>query len=147
MKIKSALFLFITIIAFVLNCNKRDNTYTIEIKEGVNYVHNLAPAWGDTLKIALEFVQKIGELDMEDENFQLYRPRDIVRDADENIYVLDAGNYRIQKYDKNGKYMATIGRKGEGPGEFLFPNSIAIDSKGNLYVDEMFQASIKSFNK
>ena len=136
MKIKPALFIFITIIAFLFNCGKSDKTYTIEIKDGVNYVHNHAPMWGDTLKVALEFVQKIGDLDTEDENYQLYKPCDIVRDFYENLYVLDRGNYRIQKYDKNGKYIMTIGREGEGPGEFSNPVRLQIDSEENLYVGD-----------
>jgi streptogramin lyase len=41
---------------------------------------------------------------------------------------------RIVKFDKNGKYIKTIGTLGSGPGQFKYPHSLAMDSKGRLYV-------------
>ena len=128
------IIIVITIISLFLNCGKKKDTYTIEIKDGVRHIHNHAPLWGDTLKVALEFVQKIGDLEAEDENYLLHRVSGVTVDSGGNIYVIDSGNYRIQKYDSNGKYLATFGRKGQGPGEFLSPQSIGVDSTGNIYV-------------
>jgi len=136
MKIKTALFVFITTIAFVFNCGKSDKTYTIEIKDGVNYVHNHAPLWGDTLKVALEYVQKIGEFDAADENYLFHYPSDVERDSDGNIYIVDQGNYRIQKFDATGKYIMTIGKRGQGPGEFGNPFKMRIGPGENLYVSD-----------
>ena len=133
---KSTLAVTILILILTFTCGQQEGTYTVEVKDGVRYVHNLSPAWGDTLKIALEFVQKIGDLETEDENYQLYKLRDIERDAEGNLYVLDGGNYRIQKYDKNGNYLATIGRQGQGPGEFNYPMFIEFDPEGKLYIVE-----------
>ncbi|KPK89056.1 hypothetical protein AMJ80_10290 [bacterium SM23_31] len=118
----------------IVSCGKDNQTYTVEIKDDVRHIHNYAPQWGDEPKIALEFVQKIGDLDTEDENFQLYLPNDVAVDGEGNIYVLDAGNYRVQKYDREGKFLASFGRKGQGPGEFERPLSLAIDRNGNLYI-------------
>jgi hypothetical protein len=50
---------------------------------------------------------------------------------------LDSGNHRIQKFDKDGNYLQTIGRKGEGPGEFMRPFRIFLDEQGNIYVSEI----------
>jgi len=47
-----------------------------------------------------------------DDNYLFYRVWDVQADAQGNIYVLDSGANRIQKYDKNGKYLRTIGRQG-----------------------------------
>jgi len=117
MKTKPALFIFITVIAVVFNCSNSDETYTIEIKDDVNYVNNHASVWGDEPKVALEFVQQFGKLESEDENYLLYRPVDVARDSEGNIYILEMGNTRIQKFDRNGTYIMTIGRKGAGPGD------------------------------
>lgn len=137
---KTLAFLTISFLLFY-NCSsdvdfKTEGTYTIENKDGVRYILNLAPAWGNESKVALEFVQKIGGLDAEDENYQFYKLREVVRDNIGNIYVLDAGNYRIQKFDPDGKYLETIGRQGYGPGEFLRPYWIKMDSEDTLYVGD-----------
>jgi len=137
----------VTIIALFLTCGKKKDTYTIEIKDGVKHVHNYSPLWGETPKVALEFVQKIGELDTEDENYLLHRVSGVTVDSGGNIYVIDSGNYRIQKYDSNGKYLATFGREGQGPGEFLSPQSIGIDSNRNIYVYDQGNNRISVLSK
>lgn len=48
----------------------------------------------------------------------LYRIGDATLDADLNIYIVDAGTWRIAVYDKQGEYSHSIGRRGNGPGEF-----------------------------
>lgn len=146
MKIKPTLFIFIAIIAFVFNCGKSDDTYTVEMKDGVKYVHNHAPLWGDEPRVALEFVQKIGLLDSDDENYLLFNPRDLVRDKEGNIYIADSGNFRVQKFDKNGVYMTTIGRKGQGPGEFLGIIAIDIDKNDNIFVSDVGNSRIQVFS-
>lgn len=67
-----------------------------------------------------------------DENYMLSWPYDIEVDDEENIYVLDWQDNRIQVYDKNGKYTRTAARKGRGPGEFDTPADIEISSDGKL---------------
>ena len=43
-------------------------------------------------------------------------------------------NSRITKFDKNGKFIKVIGKKGSGPGEFIEAHSLAMDSAGRLFV-------------
>ena len=145
MKMKFFTFIPLILIQFFF-CSQQDKTYTIEIKDGVRHVLNNAPLWGDEPKVALEFVQKIGELDTEDENYMLYRPLDLSKDSNGNIFVMDHGNYRIQKFDSNGKYRATIGRKGQGPGEFTNMKCMTIDNNGYLYVVQFPNAKIQVFS-
>ena len=64
-----------------------------------------------------------------------YRPTDVAFDSAGDIFITDGyGNSRVVKYDKNGKFVKTWGKKGTGPGEFQTPHSIVVDSKGLLYV-------------
>ena len=135
-------FTGVLIILVVFFCGKKDATYTIEMKDGVKYVHNQAPLWGDTTKVELEYVQKIGDLEAEDENYLLFEPSDIIKDTQGNLYILDAGNYRIQKYDTDGKFLATFGRRGQGPAEFEYPYSIKLDNENNLLVGDFASNSI-----
>ena len=110
----------------------------VETVDGVRIVHNEATGkWGKTPKISLEFVRTIGEMESDDENVIFYMPSDIAFDSQGNVYVLDTGNHRIQKFDSGGEYLATIGREGQGPGEFQYPQALAIDSEGFLYISDM----------
>lgn len=134
MKIQLSLFIIILNISIVFFCSSQEENFTVEIIEGVRYVYNNVPQWRDKPKVAFEFVQKIGGLDATDENFILYRPNDVEVDGEGNIYILDTGDYRVQKYDKQGKYLLTIGRQGLGPGEFARPTSIQVYKDYHLYV-------------
>lgn len=48
-------------------------------------------------------------------------------DDAENVYVLDSKEAHIKIFDKNGKYIRTFGRSGQGPGELELPQSISIN--------------------
>ena len=139
----------IMLFILLLNCNsdvdvQTEKTHTIEIKDGVKYIQNHVQLWGDEPKVALEFVRKIGGLDVMDEDYQFFNPNDWTVDANGNLYVLDSGNYRIQKFDLDGKFIATFGRKGLGPSEFRQPLFLSIDPQGNMYVQEMTYSKTKN---
>jgi hypothetical protein len=109
----------------------------IEDKDGVRIIHNeKGGKWGSKPEVSLRLIRTIGGIDVEDENLAFHFPYDVAWDSSDNIYILDEGNNRIQKFSPEGKYLATIGRRGQGPGEFLSPFSLDIDSKGYLYVSE-----------
>lgn len=57
-------------------------------------------------------------------------------DNDGYIYVCDGGNRRVQKYDRSGTYVTTIGREGQGPGEYMYPSRIFLDAIGNPIVSD-----------
>ncbi|MBM3310700.1 MAG: 6-bladed beta-propeller [Candidatus Aminicenantes bacterium] len=108
---------------------------TIKIESGIRVVHNEKDqAKFGNLNIDLKLMQTIGDIDAENEGFAFNIPSDVVIDAGQNIYILDSGNHRIQKFDFKGEFIGTIGRKGQGPGEFDYPRSIDIDGDGNLLV-------------
>jgi len=108
-----------------------------ETVDGVRVVHNgKTGAWGKEPRVWLELVRTIGELDAENENVAFYMPNDVALDKAGNVYVLDSGNHRIQKFGPDGQYLATIGRKGQGPGELYFPQSIDLDEAGNIYLSD-----------
>jgi len=141
---KITLLLLLLIPVCLWNCSREtvpEEYYTVEVIEGVRHIHNYKPQWGDEPKVALEFVQQIGEFEATDDNYLFFQPRDIALDGEGNLYVLDAGNYRIQKFNTQGKFLASFGRKGEGPSEFDMPFAIDIDSKGNIYVYDVMMST------
>lgn len=116
-----------------------------EEENGIKVIKNPRdPLYGE-IKFELEEDLSIGKED--DENFLFYKIADIQVDKDGNIYVVDFGNNRIQQFDFKGNYLQTIGREGEGPGEFVGPLRILFDKKtGNIYVRDGL-SSIKIFDK
>jgi len=107
----------------------------IEVEDGVKVVKNPdKPLFGELI-FDLEEDLIIGN--EEYENYMFYQAHDIKVDSQGNIYVLDAGNHRVQKFDKNGNYLQTIGRKGQGPGEFANIYNMLFDNQNNLYVKGM----------
>ena len=53
-----------------------------------------------------------------------------------NVYVIDAGNHRIQKFTSDGEFITKWGSEGSGEGQFSNANGIAVDGEGNVYVTD-----------
>jgi hypothetical protein len=63
-----------------------------------------------------------------------------------DIYVVDSGNNRIQKFDSQGNYLSPdLGSFGSANGTFNTPWSIAIDNQGFLYVTDTKNRRIQKF--
>ncbi len=65
---------------------------------------------------------------------QLLQPVDAALDADGNLYVVDTGNYRVEKYSPDGESLLTFGERGTRNGQFTAPRVITVDSTGRIYV-------------
>lgn len=117
-------------------------TYTVEEIGGVRHVHNLDPVWGDNSRVKLSYFQQIGKLEDKDENYLFYRPGCTAKDRDGNIYIVDRGNYRIQKFNIIGNYIATFGRQGQGPGEFELPTYLQFDADGDMWISDFRKMAI-----
>ncbi len=129
--------ILILIFIMFLGCQKQKTGWqgSVEEENGIRIVKNPAePLYGE---LVLELEEDLSIGSVEDEKYMFYRIGDIAVDSQNNIYVLDGGNYRIQKFDKDGNYLQTIGRKGEGPGEFMRPFNIFLDELSNIYVMEL----------
>lgn len=75
------------------------------------------------------------------------RPVDIVEDREENIYVVDQGNNRIQVLDRRGNFVREWGGRGFSPGSFDVPSAIALDgASGNLLVVDSGNHRVQKFD-
>lgn len=135
--ISGAITLFL--IASITIADTKDNQKAewkgkIDIENGIKLIKNpREPLYGE---IELELEEDLSIGNEQDENYMFIRVSDIEVDEKGNIYVLDSKECRIQKYDKDGNYLQTIGRKGQGPGEFERAFRMVLDSKGRIYVNE-----------
>jgi len=119
----------------------------VEIVDGTRVVHNLAPAWGDEQKITLNLVRTLGDINVEDdENYLFFGPTEVQIDHDGNIYILEMRGNSIKKYNKDFRYITTIGKEGEGPGELKYPNHFQIGSDNKIHVSDMGNQRIEIFS-
>ncbi|UCC39893.1 MAG: 6-bladed beta-propeller, partial [Candidatus Aminicenantes bacterium] len=137
----SLLVIFLVLCSIVLSKEQRQKAEwkgMIDIENGIKVIKNPGePLYGE---IMLELEEDLSIGREGDDNYIFYGLVAAAADSEDNIFVLDMENCRIQKYDKNGEYLQTIGRKGQGPGEFQMPQFISpyihLDSDDTLYVQE-----------
>ncbi len=58
----------------------------------------------------------------------------ITTDPEGRVYVADTGNFRIQVFSAEGRFLRSLGRYGTGPGQFTWPFDVVVDRAGDLYV-------------
>ena len=76
------------------------------------------------------------------------RPSDVAWDAAGDIFVADGrgNNARVAKFDKNGKFVKSWGKKGTAPGEFADVSGIAVDAQGNVYAADGGNQRVQVFD-
>lgn len=79
------------------------------------------------------------------------RPSDVLVAPNGDIFVADGhggdSNARIVKFSADGKFIKTWGRKGTARGEFDTPHSLAMDSRGRLFVADLRNFRIQIFDQ
>jgi streptogramin lyase len=78
-------------------------------------------------------------------------PTDVVIAANGDTFVSDGhvanSNGRVVKFSKDGKFIKAWGKRGSGPGEFDTPHSMAMDSRGRLFVADRGNNRIQIFDQ
>jgi sugar lactone lactonase YvrE len=86
-------------------------------------------------------------------------PNDVLVAPDGSIFVAESHNAqfldhdppngigRIAKFDKDGKFLKTFGSYGYGPSQFRGPHSLAMDSRGRLFVADRGNRRIQIFDQ
>jgi DNA-binding beta-propeller fold protein YncE len=86
----------------------------------------------------------------------LTEPTDVLTDPDNgDVYVAESHTDvadpdlvgRISVFDRNGKFLRTIGKTGTGPGEFRTPHALRFDSQGRLIVADRHNHRIQILTK
>jgi sugar lactone lactonase YvrE len=79
------------------------------------------------------------------------QPCDVFVAPNGDIFVADGhggnSNARIVKFSKDGTFIKSWGKKGSGPGEFDTPHSLAMDSRGRLFVADRGNSRIQIFDQ
>jgi len=79
------------------------------------------------------------------------QPTDVLVAPGGEIFVTDSHrngkNNRVVKFSKDGKFIKEWGKKGSGPGEISEPHTIAMDSRGRLFVGDRENNRIQIFDQ
>jgi hypothetical protein len=104
------------------------------------------PPVGQRKRLVVKEELSIGEREG-DESYMF--GENVAFNTDENgdFYVTDWDKKKILKYDQTGKYVLTIGRQGQGPGEFQNLSVARFDKEGNIYVTDLSSHRISFFGK
>ena len=62
---------------------------------------------------------------------------------DNQVFVCDRNNYRIQVFDLDLNFVRSIGSRGKGRGEFNAPDDVKFDTAGNMYVAEFYNSRVQ----
>ena len=69
----------------------------------------------------------------------------LVRDQD--LFVVDAMNFRVQFLNRLGRFETEVGRLGDSSGSMFRPKGIGVDSEGHLYVVDGLWGVIQVFDR
>jgi sugar lactone lactonase YvrE len=61
------------------------------------------------------------------------------------LWVLDAGNFRVQAFDDQGRFQRQFGSVGNGLGQFARPRGLAVDREGLVYVSDASFCNVQVF--
>ncbi len=83
-----------------------------------------------------------------EDSTHLNRPTDVAVSPGGQLFVADGyGNNRIVHFNDRGQFVRTWGSLGSAPGQFSLPHSIALDSRGRLYVADRNNARVQVFDQ
>lgn len=72
---------------------------------------------------------------------------DLVQGPDGTLAASDFSEGHVRLFDSSGKILRTIGRKGNGPGEFLGPVAVRWDRARQLHVLDLHRMLISTFTR
>jgi len=141
--------LFLSVFTMLVSCQKQKAAWkgTIEEVDGVTIVKNpKEPMYGrDAIKIEEELT--IGEAEGREE-YLFENLWWIVVDDKDRIFISEGAGNRahIKVFNSSGDYLMTIGRRGEGPGEFNQIANIQITPENELMVHDRYARRLTFFS-
>ena len=80
------------------------------------------------------------------EKGEFYYPTELHLEGD-NLLVVDAMNFRVQWFGRNGNAEGMMGQIGDAPGQMFRPKGVAVDSESHLYVVDALSGMVQVFDR
>ena len=87
----------------------------------------------------------IGDDEEAPSEYLFYYPQIVRTDSQGNIYVKDAKSADVRVFDANGRYVTTVGKRGEGPGELREVFGMHVDGNDRLIVADRMNRRLTIF--
>ncbi len=120
-----------------VSCSKRSPDpgwkAEVEVVDGVKTIRNPETPCHGTFAFDLAEDLVIGQ--EKDEAYFFPQSAYVNVDGQGRLYVCDIGNARVQVYGNDGAYIRTLGRQGQGPGEYALPSNVLLAGTGDIYID------------
>jgi NHL repeat len=136
--------------AHAVRVDPQDNVWVVD--EGSNMVVKFNPEGRVTMVLGRRPEPVMAAFDSTlpappAEKYKFGRPTDVTWDAQSNIFISDGYvNSRVVKYDKNGRFIKSVGVRGTEPSQLNTPHGITSDAQGNVYVADRGNARVQVFD-
>ena len=78
---------------------------------------------------------------------ELFHPTNLAIGPQGDVFVVETGNFRVQRFTPDGQSVRTYGSVGTGPGKFARPKGIAFDRAGRMYVGDAAFQNVQIFDR
>jgi hypothetical protein len=139
--------LFLSAFIMFVSCGKEKAEWqgTIEEMDGVTVVKNPIDPMYEEDVFSLEEELSIGKAEGREE-YMFFQINRIAVSNNGDIYALDIRDKHVEVFNKYGEYINTIGKGGDGPGEFFRPRNVVCSNQEMLAVGGMFRISFFSLS-
>lgn len=149
--IKKTAFLIMILIIFYYCVPKQEKVEKF-IEDGVEVIINHLDPYHVKNGHTIFTLEEECVIDTERDDLSVIGLADITTfdiDSEGSIYLLSpkSGENLIYKFDRNGNFLTSFGRKGQGPGELQNPSSLIITSKDEVAITDTTNHKLSRFSK
>lgn len=128
------IILFVLICSFA-SCQQAADQSFAEYFVNVDSLATELPSVKDVLYVPLEttetsLIQNINKI--------------VVRDS--VIYIFDNLSKKVFLFSEKGRFLRSIDKIGQGPGEYTYPSDMDVDKEGNIYLSDFQSKNIIKYN-